>query len=298
MRNHSNEPSIAIVVINFNGFEITAGCVRSIENSDYVNWHIFLIDNASTDDSGRRLLDAYQQNENITVILSSNNSGTSGANNLGLKKAFKLGFDYVLLLNNDTELLVDSLRNLIGDADETLVRVPLITYAANPNLAWYAGGFFDRFMNSRHYGMKEEVERLGKQKQLVEYAPTCCFLIPQQVYNAVGGFDEDYFMYWEDVDYCIKLKRNNIDIEYDPSSEIRHKVSLSSGGEGNPRTYYYCIRNRLYGVDKLQLGIRPWLWARLSLLKSFLLRNNENQFGFKAWKDYKSHNLGYADLGK
>ena len=288
-----SEPTIGIVIINFNGFELTCDCVDSILRADYEYYRIYIIDNASTDGSGTCLESKYSKFAN--VLLSEENLGTTGANNIGMERAFRDGCDAALILNNDTVLPEEAISSLVSQYDPKRVVVPLIVYYSNPELAWYAGGHLDHFNNARHDGMRKSVDTSDFNRD-VTYAPTCCFLIPRAVYDIVGAFDENYFMYWEDVDYCIQLRRHDIPIRYVPGAKIFHRVSASSGGEGSPFGYYYSTRNRLYGIDKLKLPKRTWLWARLALLRGVISGNSEFKYASKAWKDYRNGIRGRVEL--
>ena len=289
----SYKPMIGVVLINYNGFNLTCDCIDSLLRSDYRNYRIYLIDNASPDGSGHRLASKYSQVAD--VVLSNDNLGTAGANNLGIEHAFQDGCDAALILNNDTDIPADALSKMVSQYRSNCVVVPLITYYSKPDYAWYAGGYFDKFCNARHDGMGEPVDESDCIRD-VDYAPTCCFLLPRQIYEIVGGFDEDYFMYWEDVDYCLQLKKHGIPIRYVPTARILHKVSASSGGEGSPFSYYYSARNRLYGIDKLKLPFKTWLWARFALLRGLIVRKNECKYAAKVLRDYRSGIRGRVEL--
>lgn len=295
MPSNKEKPKVGIILINYNGLELTRDCVDSILSSTFNNWRILVIDNASSDGSSLALRGEFASV--ATVILSERNTGTSGANNLGLHWAFSHGCDYALILNNDTVLPKNSLSELIEHADSEGVTVPSIAFYSEPTRAWYAGGHFDVFGTARHEGKGDLIDTRSGDRY-VSYAPTCCFLISKNAYNKVGLFDETYFMYWEDVDYCIRLNREGVKIKYVPSAVILHKVSASSGGEGNPLSGYYSIRNRLYGIDRLRLGIRPWLWARCALIKAFLSHRDEYKYARRAWEDYKAGLMGSVELNE
>lgn len=290
----AGQPMIGIVIINYNGLDLTVDCIASIDRSNYSNYRLILIDNNSPDGSGELLKSIYGSVH--TVILSGENKGTSGANNLGMRVAFEQGCDYVLLLNNDTVLFPDTLEKLIAGSGGAYVGVPHISYYSMPEVSWYAGGYFDVFNNARHSGMGKKLDREKSASGFVGYAPTCCFLIPKPIYEDVGEFDEGYFMYWEDTDYCIRINRKRHKILYISDADILHKVSASSGGEGSAFGYYYSVRNRLYGIDKLKMGLRSFVWARLALLRGLLSKRDECKFAFRAWRDYRLGNMGYVDL--
>uniref|UniRef100_UPI00260C60D3 glycosyltransferase family 2 protein n=1 Tax=Blautia sp. TaxID=1955243 RepID=UPI00260C60D3 len=113
------QKKIGIILVNYNGYEDTIECVKSIKKSTYRNYKIIIVDNASPDESGNRLNDKYSNDSDIVVILNKENTGFSEGNNIGLEYIEKEQIDYILMLNNDTVVEPEFLYKLIEGAKET-----------------------------------------------------------------------------------------------------------------------------------------------------------------------------------
>ncbi|MBP3255299.1 MAG: glycosyltransferase family 2 protein [Clostridia bacterium] len=243
---------IAILIINYNGYKDTCECIESIPKND--SNEIVVIDNASKEKEGEKIKERFP---NIHLIQSNKNIGFAGANNLGIKYAINNKFDYVLLLNNDTIIEKDMIDELIKGEENDIITVPKMCYYSNPSVIWYAGGYIDRFKgDAKHLGLNE-IEKKHNKIKYCNFATGCCMLINLALIKKIGYMNEEYFMYCEDVDYCIKMIENNIKIKYVPTAKLLHKVSSSTGGEMSPFSTYYYTRNR------------------------FLLIKNHNEFFFK-----------------
>ena len=138
-------PRVAIVIINWNTYQLTLECLKSLVKCNYKNKTIFLVDNGSHDGSGDKIALEFPK---INYIKNATNKGFTGANNIALREILKQDFNYALLLNNDTEVKPDFLNHLLDciESDKTLAAVqPLILNYQNKNTIWNAGGSFNRF---------------------------------------------------------------------------------------------------------------------------------------------------------
>lgn len=127
----------------------------------------------------------------------------------------------------------------------------------------------------------------SKYIEVVEFASGCCILMNKNVIEKVGMLDESYFMYYEDTDFCARLKKETIDIVYVPTAKIWHKVGASSSGEYSKFTAYYMAKNRLkfiskYSHNNLQ---RAYLRTIASGIKGYILNRN-SKVSIKALKDF------------
>ena len=110
-----DQPCVYIVVLNWNGWRDTLECMRSLDSMEYRNWHAVIVDNGSTDDSAKRLREAYPT---VPVIENGKNLGFAAGNNVGIRIARKEGADYVFVLNNDVTVFPDTLSQLVGFAEK------------------------------------------------------------------------------------------------------------------------------------------------------------------------------------
>jgi len=256
---------IVISIINFNGEKQTTACLDSLSSIVKKGYEIYvrIIDNNSQipfqiDSKRYPLL-------NISVFNSDKNTGFSGGHNVGISYAQSINADYILILNNDTTVDKNfclKLFEVIEPRKDVVAVVPKIyfspgqefhatTYTKNDRgkVIWYAGGKMDwNNVVGYHVGV-DEVDK-GQFNDIVstEFATGACVLIDMGVLKKSGKFDEKYFLYYEDNDLCMRLKKYG-EILFVPNSIIWHDNAGSTGGSGSNLQDYFISRNRmLFGM--------------------------------------------------
>ena len=245
-KNCTDNKNVTIILVNYKNYNDTLQCLESLDKVNYPNLSIIVVDNDSKDESFE-ILKKYA-NDRVEIVESGYNGGFAYGNNFGIKMALENGSDYVLLLNNDTIVDKDFLTPLVQatDNDEKVGIVSSrIMFYPEVDKVWYAGGIVD-WANLRaiHYGLKEAISEKYLKNRDVDFASGCCMLIPRRVFEEVGMLPEEYFMYCEDMDYCIQVVDKGFKIKYVPESVIYHCVSSSSGGDGSPFTIEWQSRAR------------------------------------------------------
>jgi GT2 family glycosyltransferase len=255
-------PAVAAVTLNFGKPDDTFECVRSLEASGYPNLRIIVVDNGSSAESRERL--RRELPKSVTFIQSDHNLGFAGGNNLGIRQAMELGARYILLINNDATLKSDAMRRMI----ETATRIDrlgilggkiLVANDAGPTPEiWSAGGWYSPLRASGYLAGQGETDR-GQYEAAseAEFLPACMWLVPTDVFRSVGLLDEEFFLYAEDLDYSLKLRRAGYHLYYEPAAVCFHKVSRSHWRDrkrASPLLNYYTNRNRV-------LIARRWLSA-------------------------------------
>ena len=227
----SGKSSVTVIVLNWNGRELLEDCLGSLEKVDYNNFNVLVVDNGSTDKSVHYIKSTFP---NVDVLELGENLGYAAGNNAGFKHAvLAYNMEYVIFLNNDTiveenfiePLLVPFRNNNVGQT------IPKIFYAGEKNKIWYAGGRVNLWTgNFYHEGIREiDSERFNKIKN-TDYATGCCFCIKTSDFEKLNGFDESFRMYGEDVDLCLRAKKEGIKCYYWPDATLQHHVSASLGG--------------------------------------------------------------------
>ncbi|MCK4966733.1 glycosyltransferase family 2 protein [bacterium] len=245
-------PLVYIILLNWNGYDLTRECISSLFKISYTNYKIIVVDNCSEDDSYSKLKSEFDGD--VVFIANESNLGFTGGNNVGITRAIENNADYVLLLNNDTvvdELFLDELINKAVSDDKIGILGPKIYYYAEPENIWFSGGRFNKLkggmsvdgMGVRDNGQFDKVAD-------VDYITGCALLVKKEVLEKVGLLDKDYFIYAEEVDFCFRAKRNGYRVVYIPSSKVWHKVAQSFKGNFTPFYLYFQSKNRLLLIKK------------------------------------------------
>ena len=167
-------PSVYIIILNWNGYNDTLECISSVDKIDYKNHKVILIDNGSDTNEIDNILIHFP---NIKIIKSKENLGFSGGNNLGIEHSIKEGAEYLLLLNNDTIVEPDFLNFLVENArkdDKIGMAVPKINYYSNRNIIWYAGGYVSKIRGSGFTTGEGNIDIKYSKNRFVSFATGCC----------------------------------------------------------------------------------------------------------------------------
>ncbi|WP_084781631.1 DUF1972 domain-containing protein [Paenibacillus sp. D9] len=282
LSNQLKEPRIGIVLVNYNGFEDTISCIKSILRSNYKNYKIYLVDNNSPDGSGQLLREYYNQDkfqESIKVLLLNKNIGFSGGNNVAIDIALKEESKYVWLLNNDTIIDEKTLTNLVvrAESDELIGIVGSKIYFYNSSDIWYAGGSINKFAISSHRGSltSDRDNKLFNIPEEVDFVTGCSLFARSKMIYDIGKLDEDFFLYFEDTELNHRAKQNGWKIYYEPSSLVWHKVSASTGSkyrDHSPLIDYYDTRNFYLFINKCYKG-RGRILAFAGFIFKFIKKN-------------------------
>lgn len=254
------EPKIGLVTVTYNSGPVLEGFFRSLWAQSHSNFICVAVDNQSKDDSLKRL--RRETDARLVVIDNVNNVGVAEGNNQGIRYCLEQGCDYVLLINNDVEFEPGLIATLVKTCEDTghPMVVPKMYFHEPSNLLWCAGGYFVKWAAwyNGHYGEQEIDRGQYDQARVIEYCPTCCMLIRRQVFEAVGLMDPEYFVYYDDVDFCIRALRSKQTLYYTPAAKLWHKVSSSTGGEHSEFSIRYLARNQALLINKNFAGlVRP-----------------------------------------
>lgn len=274
---------VYVIIVNYNNYNDTIECVKSLKKVNYTNFHIVIVDNNSSNDSVKKLKKALST---CRIIELNENLGFAGGNNEGIKYALDSGAEYVLLLNNDTLVKSDFLINMMSEFEDDLVGMvgSKIMYYSDKNRIWFGGGKIDWFkFIGVNIGMKEVDSKCYNNRCEVDFISGCCMLIKSSVFKVVGLLPEEYFMYYEDVDFCVKVRKSGFKLIYQPSSVIYHKVSISSGGENSIFSIKFMTRNKLVFMKKYHnevsnlvygFAILYYYFSRIFRIIGYLCRNH------------------------
>lgn len=281
----SKHPSVYIILLNWNNSDETIACLASLEKMAYRNFQVIVVDNGSKDDSVSKINKFYKDLDGmyeVTILQNEENLGFAGGNNTGFKYALEQGADYVLVLNNDTKTDVMFLNDMVQTAEKNekagIVGAAIYFYDQQ-DLIWFGGDtpmkwrLMDKMIASTcdfyKKTMPPEVPAIK-----VNFITGACMLIKREVLEKINGFDERYFLYFEDADLCFEAQKAGYELWWEPKARIWHKVSATTLPKlGSPRLHYYHVRNvMLLGFDHgpKWLYVYHPLWAGYTLIKQFI----------------------------
>jgi GT2 family glycosyltransferase len=255
---NEHHTKIGIVTVTYNSAEVITEFVESVLCQTFTNWILYCVDNQSKDQT-LNILESYIDSR-IKIVKNTNNVGVAAGNNQGIIQSLENNYDFVLLINNDVKFENNLIELLLDGMNTTKASIvtPKIFYFGHKNMLWYAGGGFEyfRFWSNKHYGIgKIDSKKYNTIKQ-VDYAPTCCVLIKNDVFSKIGLMDETFFIYFDDVDFFYRAKKAKIKTCYIPKAELLHKVSSLTGGESSKFGIHITARNAVYFVRKHSFGLR------------------------------------------
>ncbi|QCC51728.1 glycosyltransferase family 2 protein [Halapricum salinum] len=279
-------PRVACVVLNWNSYDDTANCLDSLLDVSYDNLDLILVDNGSTDGSGERLAESFPE---VTTILNETNLGFGAGMNIGIERALDRGADYVVITNNDIVVenreLFSRLAGVMERSEEIGMLTPTVMEWPDTETVWFEQGYVDeRSGNASHMQSHHSLPNLrfdpeiGDTSPFAEdgllpndYVPLCFAVIRAEVFDEIGLLPEDYFMYYEDIEFATKMRNHGYRIATDTESEVYHRVSGSSGGDQSPLAEYYTVRNRLLLVRRGSTYGLPayliyawWVWVKFA----------------------------------
>ncbi len=291
--------SVVTIIVHYNNAKDTRECVDSLllTQEDSCKNDIIVVDNGSLETFA---LTKKQREAGVTLIRSEANIGFTGGNNLGISHAREhFDPDFFLLLNNDTTVepnFLQELCELAKNAEKPGLITPKIYFQKGNEfhkeqykksqlgkIFWYAGGSIDwRNLLAFHRGVDEFDYGQFDSQESYEFASACCVLIPRQVIETVGLLDKNFFLYFEDTDYSMRVKKAGFDLLFAPKSVIYHKNAGASGGAGAPTSVYYQSRNRLL------FFMRHGNWRQRATALQLLLRylSTGNKYERKAVIDF------------
>lgn len=242
VNNTDIENRVGVVLLNWNNSLETISCIDQIRKININNTPlIVIVDNASQDP----YLEKLQEEESIHLIKLNMNRGFSAGINIGIRWLLLQGCQYILVLNSDVTLSPDFLSQLLSvmddDKDKKIgIISPKIRYFSPSNQIWFAGGkfHFPRILGEM-VGIGEVDNGQYDKMRSIDFVTGCCMLIRSEVFDHVGFFDEQFFFYHEDVDFCLRTLKAGYQIWIYPQAIIWHNVSSSTREIPYRRTYLY-----------------------------------------------------------
>lgn len=277
---------VSIITINYNGLEDTCALIESIPFNE--NMEVIIVDNASKNQEAETIALRYPK---VKVVRSDRNLGFAGGNNLGMQAAQG---KYLFLINNDTvfkDFNIKALIDRMESSSEIGVVCPKIRFAWRNNPIQFTGYTPLSQITVRNHaiGFSENDHGQYNTAHTTPYAHGAAMLIRREAINKVGLMPENYFLYYEELDWSMMFTRAGYQIWYEPACTVYHKESQATGPNSPLRTYYL-TRNRLmlvrrnsqefnktlayiylFGIVALRDIVKYALTSRFNFLKATLL---------------------------
>lgn len=283
---------LSIVTINFNGYTDTCELTESLKRHMSIPYELIIVDNDSKNGEAQRLKKRYPE---VVVIVSEKNLGFSGGNNLGIKASDS---DFVLLLNNDTIIEDDTIKYLLErmESDSSIGGVsPKLKFNDSPRNIQYAGytPLSPITLRNRSIGYNEEDDGSYNLPHITPYVHGAAMLIRRSVIDRVGDMPEQFFLYYEELDWSTTIRENGYNLWYEPRCTVYHKESNSTGVD-SPLKIYYITRNRLLYTLRHRVGVQK----NLSILFQIMISAPKNVLAYALkgkWKHTRAIIKGIKD---
>ncbi len=250
--------AVAVLTVNWNRPALTLACLQGLRKTHGVRWHLFIVDNASSDDSVAQLSGL---GDDVTLIQSEVNGGWSGANNRAARTALAAGFDHLFFLNNDAEVGPGTLAVLLEAFACLGTPYPVLgaiqTSERGPEGAWYGSHRRPRIpfpddLTPSEYSTKPDLFATDFIKGAALFAHRAHF-------DRIGYFDERFFLNFEETDWCARARAAGFPVLMVKAAQVVHSGSGTMGGLSSPISTYFLVRNGLL-YSELRHG--PWVYLK------------------------------------
>lgn len=238
---------LAVITLNLNSADKTVDCVEALISQTPPCSKFIVVDNGSNSKD----IDILKSlGERVNFILNNQNLGFAAGFNIGIKAALHENCDPILLINNDTIPAPGMIENLLMSFNLPNIGVsaPVIYYYEDPERIWSSGGtLFKNFLISLDpHSRREKLLKPTYRTTLT----ACCLMVKAEVLKQLNGFDEEFFLYYEDKDFFARLLATKWKSIVVPQAKLLHKVSLSSGGEYSRNAIYMSAKSSVIYYDK------------------------------------------------
>ena len=245
-------PKVFVVILNYNGGNFIKKCLASVFKNDYPNFEVVVVDNNSTDSS----LEMAKSNfSKATFIKNEENVGFSAGNNVGIRFSLERMADYVCLLNNDAEIEKDFILRLVEVLEKNSkigIASPVIFNGENKQV-WFSKGKINWLTMKANHSTKIETKDFYES----EFITGCAMMIKADVFNEVGLLDEDFFLYWEDVDFSYRAQKAGFKNVVVTAAWAYHFEK--SEEQKDNKTYWLVVSGLIFFKKNAPIFLCPWL---------------------------------------
>ncbi|MBI2617030.1 glycosyltransferase family 2 protein [Candidatus Gottesmanbacteria bacterium] len=263
----------ACIILHYKNIKDTSQCLTSIIQSvgKDDNFQIYLVNNSPEQREELDRIIEKKKWKHIQILETGGNVGFAKGVNRGVKEALKTDAQKIALLNNDT-IVPGNFLDLFFHTPSDIVG-PVIEFHSNRNMRVYdVGGTIDWKTGRTKHKEVFEKSQIPQKPYHTDFVSGCCMVIPRDVFRKVGLFDERFFFYFEDVDFCVRAKKMGFLVTVDPNIVVYHSLG-GSIGRWSDKAIYYNLRGNLRFILK-HLGIYiPFGICYLTLLTLKIIYN-------------------------
>lgn len=258
-------PTIAVIIVNWNGWRDTVKAYTSLRESSYTAWRLIIVDNASTDDSVARLSNLAPE---IKLIANSKNAGFAGGCNIGIRAALAEDVDYIFLLNNDATVRTETLGRLVQTATTTgeAILGCVVRYSYSGMLQYFGSIRSVETGGPAWFTSPTDLERLNQPLIETDFVFGTALFAPVRLFREIGLFDERFFLTFEETDWCYRAAARGISRFVVSDAIVDHVGSVSMGSATSPLQAYFLQRNCLLFYEK-HSGLRFVLKGMLQICR-------------------------------
>lgn len=257
-------PKVSVVIPNWNGIKLLPDCLKSLKNQSYKNFELIFADNGSTDNSIKYFNSFFPKAE---VIKLEKNYGFSKIVNKGIR--ISKG-DYVILLNNDTKIDKNFIKELVNSLEkhkDCVGCTSKILDFFDPNILGSAGDIMNTFGQSFPRGFKDKADRYNSSEEVFMITGGAS-IYRKKVFKKVGFFDESYFFYGEDSDWCFRAQLMGYKFWYEPKAIVYHRLGATSK-KMSKIIQYFLFRNMTLTILKdfpMKIFFKKWRFVIIPLV--------------------------------
>lgn len=236
---------VGVVICNYNKQDYVLACIKSVLESSFTEMDVYVVDNASTDDSVKLIREKYA--DQVTLIVNEENLGGSGGFNSGLRKALQESYQYLMCVDNDIVMEKDNIEKLylfLEENPQVGIVGSKICRMQHPERLQELGANLD-FENCTHAPLYKDYLDNAElpEVQYCDYVPACSLMIRREVVEKIGIMPEENFIYWDDMEWCYKAKMAGYQVAAYSQARVFHDMGTNAG-----MTYfstYYFWRNKI-----------------------------------------------------
>jgi len=289
-------PRVGVVIVNWNRASDTISAYKSLILSKYEDWHLYVVDNFSTDNSSEIL--SRELTVNTTLILNSSNDGFAGGCNRGIQRALLDCSSHIFLLNNDAIVLPSTISILINESielDNNSILGCVVKFYETRQIQFFGCRNREDVGHPAWFD-QDDLAKLSQKLIITDSVLGAALFAPADIWRRIGYLDERFYLNYEETDWCYRARKNGFCCYVVSNAIIFHKSGATMGPTNGPLQNYFMYRNELLfasihatPIQKLNIFLR----TLLILLKSIM----KNLIEFRKIKEStKSHAIAIFDF--